>query len=109
MTPGLGHVILVVVVWIEPRCEQDSAISDHTHGFDTVRMHPYGHLQHLKVLIHFTFIKEEIVIVIQLEVTPGLGHVILVEVVWFEPRNYWGGIRGVKSWRDKNHVRKIID
>ncbi len=81
MTPGLSHVILVVVVWIEPRCEPDSAITDHTHGFDTVRMHPYGHLQHQKVLIHFTYIYEGIVIVIQFEVTPGLSHVILVVVV----------------------------
>ena len=51
--PGLNHVI---VVWIVPNCESDSAISAHAHGFDEVMMHLYNHPLHWKMLEHFLYI-----------------------------------------------------
>jgi hypothetical protein len=52
VVPGLSPVV-VAVVWFVPSCYSDLAISAHTHGFDEVRMHPYGHPLHWKVLKHF--------------------------------------------------------
>ena len=53
MDPGLNNVI---VLWFVPSCESDSVISATTHGFDEVRMHPYDHPLHQKVLKHFIYI-----------------------------------------------------
>ena len=55
MALGLDDVIVVVVCFV-PSCEPDSASSAHAHGFDEVRMHPYDHPLHRKVLIHFIYI-----------------------------------------------------
>ena len=41
---------IVVVVYYVPSCEPDSASSVHLHGFDEVKMHPYDHPLHWKVL-----------------------------------------------------------
>jgi hypothetical protein len=50
---------MVVVVCFVPSCEPDSASSVHLHGFDGVRMHPYDHPPHWKVLKHFIYIQAE--------------------------------------------------
>ncbi len=49
----LTHVIVVRFV---PRCYPDSASSTHLHGLDGLRMHPYSHTLHLKVLKYFIYI-----------------------------------------------------
>ena len=53
VVPGLNYVI---VVWFVPSCYLDSASSTHLNGFDGLRMHPYGHPLHQKVLKYFIYI-----------------------------------------------------
>ena len=81
MVLGQSLVIVVVLCFL-PSCEPDSASAVHLHGFDEVRMHPYDHPLHRKVLKHYVYIKDEIVI--QSEVVLGLSHVKVV-VVFFLP------------------------
>ncbi len=50
MVPGLNHAILV---WFVCSCHPGSDSLTHLHGFDEVRMHPYGHPLHLKVLKYY--------------------------------------------------------
>jgi hypothetical protein len=77
---GLTHVIVVRFV---PSCYPGSARSTHLHGFDEVRMHPYGHSLHQKVLNHFIHIYN--ISFIQSEVVPDL---LLEIVVRFVPSCY---------------------
>ena len=79
MDPGLTHVM---VVWIVPISESDSAISAHAHGFDEVWMHPYDHPLHWKLLEHYIYIYYGSVI--HSEVDLGLSLVIFV-LVYFIP------------------------
>ena len=51
--PGLNYVILV---WFVYSCYPGSASLTHLHGFDEVRMHPYGHPLHRKVLKYYIYI-----------------------------------------------------
>ena len=74
---GLNQIIVVGFV---PSCYPDSASSTHLRGFDGLRMHPYGHSLHQRVLDYFIYIWDKSVI--QSEVVPGLNHVI---VVWIVP------------------------
>ena len=46
---------IVVVVCFVPSCELDSASSVYLHGFDEVRMLPYDHPLHWKVLEHYIY------------------------------------------------------
>jgi len=75
--PGLNYVILV---WFVYSCYPGSASLTHLHGFDEVKMHPYGHPLHRKVLKYFIYIQDGSVF--QSEGVLGLTHVI---VVWFVP------------------------
>ena len=63
----------------------NSARSANLHGFDELKIHPYGHPLHQKELKHFIHILHEHVI--QSKVILGLNHII---VVWFEPSSYPG-------------------
>ncbi len=50
---GLTHVIVLrFVISCYPA---DSASSNHLHGLDGLRMHPYGHPLHQKVLKYFIY------------------------------------------------------
>jgi hypothetical protein len=53
VVPGLNYVILV---WFVYSCYPGSASLTHLHGYDEVRMHPYGHPLHRKVLKYFIYI-----------------------------------------------------
>ncbi len=53
VVPGLDYVISV---WFVPSCYPGSARSTHLNGFDEVRMHPYDHPLHRKVLKYFIHI-----------------------------------------------------
>jgi hypothetical protein len=73
VVPGLS---LDIVVRFVPSCYPDSASSTHLHGFDGLRMQPYGHPLHRKVLKYFIYIYNRCVI--QSEVVPEIDYVILV-------------------------------
>ena len=73
----LNHVI---VVWFVSSCYPVLASSTHLHGYDGLKIHPYGYPLHGKVLKYFIYSLD--VSVIQSEVALGLNHVILV---WFVP------------------------
>ena len=53
MVTGLNHAI---VVWFVPNCYPDSASLTHLQGFDGLRMHPYGHPLHPKLLNYLIYI-----------------------------------------------------
>ena len=59
VVPGLNHVI---VVWFVSSCYSDSVSSAHLQVFDEVRMHPYDHPLHQKVLKHCIYIEDGSVI-----------------------------------------------
>ncbi len=85
MVPCLNHAI---VVWFVPNCYPDSASSAHLQSFDGLRMHPYGHPLHHKMLKHFIYIQGGSAI--KSEVVLGLNYVI---VVWFVLSCYPGSAR----------------
>ena len=80
MALGFNHVILVL---FDPIYYPGSANSAHLHGFDCLKIHPYGHPLHGNVLKHFIYILDGSVI--QSEMALCLNHVI---VVWFVPNCY---------------------
>ncbi len=81
MVPGLSHDIVVRFL---PSCYPDSATSTtHHHELMAIRMNPYGHPLHQKVLKYFRYIKD--ICVIRSEGVPCLS---LDIVVRFVPRSY---------------------
>ena len=45
----------IIMVWFVPSCYPGLASSTHLHGFDGLKIHPYGHPLHQKVLKHFIY------------------------------------------------------
>ncbi len=71
MGPGLNYVILV---WFLYSCYPGSASLTHLHGFDEVRMHPYGHPLHWKVLKYYIYIRWKCYPDILYTYNEGLSH-----------------------------------